>query len=370
MDRFCPDICVILVGMEQDALFAKPFWIKTLRKVAGPLADPRGHAAFSAFLEDLDGWHITEPDRRTVYAYCNGVILANLCVREAREFLDMLAPDYTAAMAFSEALNTAYICPPRDARILTWRVAQSKSFLTAMEAVVDALSRHQMLPQTREQFDSFCAMAFCAGVLDKFAHAALAENIVTRARLREYFIEPHLFSLVAGRVSNGEWFEQPTPLLRFVGSCYPETPLERQVLLELLNRFYPDVIDDSGSISGRRLFASSLRAGLQMAQQQPHMLHRLLQEIEASDMPGYVQHLGQLFRDTFASVTPPDDDPEDVWIGTNHIISSACPDLDPHDDGPARMLHRGLYVQQVLDTAFWVGLYLANPKVFHDFGAD
>lgn len=96
---FCPDLCLILVGMVQDALFAKPLWIKTLRKVAGPLADPGGHAAFSAFLEDLDGWYSTEPDRRTVYAHCNGVILANLRAREAREFLDMLAPDYTAAMA-------------------------------------------------------------------------------------------------------------------------------------------------------------------------------------------------------------------------------------------------------------------------------
>ncbi|MGA1204778.1 MAG: hypothetical protein ACO3ZW_03070 [Opitutales bacterium] len=327
-----------------------------------------GNDGLSAFLAENRFWGIIQPVRRLMYCHANGITIAHYDPVAADEALRSLEPNRDLLFAYFEGFEEAYEegYSPSDAGHLS---NNRQATALATTQIFDAARLRCRHHQTSPNFESWCALAFCAGVLACQKNRLSARHLLRRSSPQMDHAESYLFRFLLGWSNDWDCLKRKTPVLRFVASCYPTTPLERGVIPSLTERVLDEDVPDVTSETIWRIFNQCFAAGKHTGRESPSLLCQLLADIENGIRPGCAAENARLFRQHLhlGSLCPPDT--ETVWRGLINLIKEQHPHLVPFQDHPARIIHLLAFLQRMIDGAFWAGLYAARPEAFENFQA-
>lgn len=327
------------------------------------------NAGLTAFLAENRFWGILQPVRRLMYCHANGITIAHHDPAAADTILQSLDPNRDILFAYYEGFEEAYleVYAEGEGQALA---SNRKAVANATNRVFDAARFRCRHHQNSPDIESWCALAFCAGVLACQKNRLSARHLLRRNGPHMDHAEVYLFHFMLRWAQEWDCFQLENPLLRFIASCYPTTPVERWIIPSLTERVFGN--HDPSEITSEiiwNLFNECFRAGQMTAGGNIPLLGLLLADIENGIRPGCAAENARLFRQYLRLGPHREADPQTAWRGLIDLINEQHPHLVPLQDHPARIIHLIAFLHRIIDGAFWSGLYATRPEAFENFEA-
>lgn len=328
-------------------------------------AAPDRHPSLRAFLKEQPFFGIKEPVRRLIYCYANGVTAVQADPQLADKILKSLDPDTHCLFAYMELLDE-YFLEESNGDDLTDQKQYVRVWEQAHVRVLDGINELTEFRQVRSDFDSWCALTFCAGVVARQRNTTGARNVLLERRNRKVKVEEYIFSFVISHAQNQDWFDWEEPIQRFIAGCYPHGRLQRAIMPRLYAKI-AEAYDPSEEIN-EELFKGSFYDAYVSASNHSSTINDLIEEVNGSPEDESPTEHAWLIRKHEIKPGDPEKALDQLWPEAMTSIFEKYPDIYPAMNSPTKWMQLWATLQAVMDAAVWAGLYVGWPEVFEEKG--